>query len=84
MKDLDEAINESASVIGIRGTVHFDVAVVASEDAGVDGGVQVLGFVKGDIKANVSNQTTTRLQFDIQTKKAINPSQSNPYNPVKN
>lgn len=28
-------------------------------------------------------QTTTRLQFDIQTKKAISPNQSNPYNPKK-
>lgn len=83
MKDLDDAIKESSSVVGIRGTVHFDVAVVASEDVGVDGGVQVIGFAKANTNASISNQTTTRLQFEMQTKKAINPSQSNPYNPKK-
>lgn len=84
MKELDEAIQESPSVIGIRGTIHFDVAVVANENLGVEGGVQVVGFVKGNTNANISNQTTTRLQFDIQTKMAINPSQASPYNPKKN
>lgn len=83
MKDIDVAIKESKSVIGVRGTVHFDVAVIANENLGVDGGVQVVGIAKGNIGANISNQTTTRIQFDIQTKKAINPSQSNPYNPSK-
>lgn len=83
VKDLDEAITESPSVIGVRGTIHFDVAVIANENLGVDGGIQVVGLIKGSTNANISNQTTTRLQFDIQTKKAINPSQSNPYNPAK-
>lgn len=83
MKDIDEAIQDSPSVIGVRGTVHFDVAVVANENLGVDGGVQVIGVAKGNVDASISNQTTTRLQFDMQTKKAINPSQSNPYNPAK-
>lgn len=75
MKDLDGAVQESPSVIGVRGTVHFDVAVVANENLGVEGGVQVVGIAKGKAEAGISNQTTTRLQFDLQTKKAINPSQ---------
>lgn len=76
VKDLDEAINESDSVSGIRGVVHFDVAVTANESAGVEGGVQVVGIVKGEANASVSNQTVTRLKFDIQTRKAIAPSSS--------
>jgi len=83
MKDIDEAITESPSVIGVRGTVHFDVAVIANENLGVEGGVQVVGLVKGNTNASISNQTVTRLQFDMQTKKAISPSQKNPYNPAK-
>lgn len=83
MKDLDEAIQSSPSVIGVRGTVHFDVAVVANEDIGVDGGIQVIGIGKASAKANLANQTSTRLQFDMQTKKAISPNQFGPYNPSK-
>lgn len=83
VNDIDEAIKESPSVIGIRGTVKFDVAVIANENIGSEGGIQVVGIVKGKVQGNISNQTTTRLQFDIQTKKAINPSQTNPYNPAK-
>lgn len=83
MKDIDEAIDESSSIAGVRGTVHFDVAVIANENLGAEGGVQVIGVVKGNASANISNQTTTRLQFDMQTRKAINPAQSNPYNPRK-
>ena len=83
MEDIDDAVKESPSIIGIRGTVHFDVAVIANKDVGVDGGVQVIGFAKGNVKANILNQTATRLQFDVQTKRAINPSQTHPYNPKK-
>lgn len=83
MKDLDDAIKESSSVIGIRGTVHFDLAVTANEEAGINGGIQVFGIGKANSNASISNQVVTRLQFDIQTKKAINPDQSNPYNPKK-
>ena len=82
-KDIDDAITESSSILGVRGIVHFDVAVIANESAGVEGGVQVIGLAKGSAHADMVNQTTTRLQFDIQTRKAINPSQSSPYNPTK-
>jgi len=83
MKDLDDSIKESSSVIGIRGTVHFDVAVIANEETGINGGIQVIGIAKASSNTSISNQTVTRLQFDIQTKRAINPNQSNPYNPKK-
>lgn len=83
MKDIDDSIKESPSVIGIRGTVHFDVAVIANEEAGINGGIQVIGIAKANSNASISNQIVTRLQFDMQTKRAINPSQSNPYNPKK-
>ena len=84
INNIDGAVKENPSILGVRGVVHFDVAVIANESAEAGGGIQVIGIGKAGARINNAQQTTTRLQFDIQTKGAISPSQSKPYNPTKN
>ncbi|MDO8487760.1 MAG: hypothetical protein Q7S31_00400 [bacterium] len=81
IEDLSQALEESPAVAGIRGVIDFDVAIVANESAGVGGGISVLGIGNAGGKVDFSNQTTSRVRFSVQTKKAISPGGNSRLNP---
>ena len=75
IKDISEAKSEENSIEGIRGVVDFDVATTAVQEGKTGVKVSVLG-IGGELGGKLNNQTVSRIQFSIQTKGAISPSES--------
>lgn len=76
VKDITEAKSEEGSIEGIRGVIDFDVATTATEEGKTGIKVSVWGIGGGELGGKLNNQVVSRLQFSIQTKGAISPSDS--------
>ena len=74
IKDISIAKDEETTIAGVRGVVNFDVATTAVQEGKTGVKVSVLG-IGGGLGGKINNQTISRIQFSIQTKGAISPSE---------
>ena len=76
IKDISDAKSEETSIQGVRGVINFDVATTAVQEGKTGVKVSVWGIGGGELGGKLNNQTVSRIQFSIQTKGAISPSES--------